>query len=420
MPKNRVNSFLSKKRNLIIVSALIAIIFWFSITIVENPESQRVITGIPVYVDTSGTVIEEQGLNVVGTNVETASIKISGANYVVNSIMPSDISLTPILEGVNASGKYSLKLNAANITGEKIVIESISPETIDVEFDYIDTISFQVQIKVKNASAKKGLVLGPERFTNSEDAYLEVSGPRSIVSQIASVYAVAKADKNEKLSATTSYDAKIELRDADDKKISSDSLKLSFEKISVSVPVYKTKKVPVKCTYTNQPNDFKPKTKISVSEEVIKEIEIEGAPDIIDKTDYIELEAIDFKEIYKGCPPIEKKFVLPSGIFIVDDFESATVEISSSELKNKTFKLSKVVAINNSNNYKVSLNNKFEVKICGEKSVIDNLTSSDLYAQVDLEGKEIGEQSLAVIVKSSKKDNIWQLNDYNAKVNVKK
>ncbi len=84
--------------------------------------------------------------------------------------------------------------------------------------------------------------MGAERFTNSETAKLEVSGPRSTVSKISSVYAEAAADKTKKLKATESYDADIVLYDADNKKISTDGLTMSFKTISVSVPVYKVKK----------------------------------------------------------------------------------------------------------------------------------------------------------------------------------
>ena len=419
MNKLSINSFLSSKKNLIFLSAVIAVIFWFCITIIENPASQRIVTGVPIYFDTSNTVVEQQGLSPIDFNAKdyAVNVKISGPSKFVNGLMPSDIKVTPSLDGVNASGKHTLKLNVTN-SNNNIKIESISPETINVEFDYIDTLTYQVQIKVKNAVAEDGLVLGPERFTNSETAYLKISGPRSKVSKIASVFAVASADKNKKLTATHSFDAKIELRDDKDKKISTDGLTLEYDTVSVSVPVYKTKIVPIKCVYINKPANYKPKVKLTSSGKIIEKIKIEGAPDIIDKTDYVELEAIDFKDVYDN-PKMKKKFALPSGIFIVDDIEKINVSINTSALGTKSFEISRIVPLNNSKNYSVKLGNKIKVKICGKKSVLKKLKASNLFAQVDLDGKAVGEQTLPIVVKSSK-DNIWQIGDYSVKIIISK
>ena len=221
MPKLNVSSWFNNKKFVTILSVVLAFVFWFVITIVENPESERVINGVSVYLDTAGTIVEEQGLSMISdvTAIENVSVKISGRTSLVNAIKAEDLLVKPIFDGVNASGKYTLKLEATNNTNKSIVVESVVPESIDVEFDYIDTINYDVQINVKNAVAAKGLTLGAARFTNAEKMRLEVSGPRSIVSKISSVVAVANGDKSKKLSATESYEAAIKLYDSKNKEI---------------------------------------------------------------------------------------------------------------------------------------------------------------------------------------------------------
>lgn len=422
MAKNQVSKVFENKKLSLLISLLLAIAFWFTITIIENPESERVINGIQVYLGTEGTIVAEQGLSIVNQDESNqyASIKISGARYVVNSISPEDILVNPSFEDINAAGKYSVKLNAINNSTKNFVIESVIPEKIDIELDYIDTVSYDVQIKVKGATAAKGLSLGIERFTNTQEARLEVSGPRSIVSTIDSVYAEATANKKEKLSATKSFNADIVLYDIDGKKISTDNLELSFETISVSVPVLKSKTVPIRCAYSNKPQEYTPIATITSNGKALSQIKIEGSPDIVDQTDFVELESIDFSTISRKNNTFVKGLVLPSGVSTVDEISGVKVKLQTSNIKSARFNIKSAVGINNNDNLKINLLQPISTVVCGEKNVIDALNDSNLYAEIDLDGKVVGEQSVTVRIKSRVKDNVWQFGNYEAKISVTK
>ncbi len=423
MPKLSVSSWFNNKKFITILSVVLAFVFWFVITIVENPESERVINGVSVYLDTAGTIVEEQGLSMISdvTAIENVSVKISGRTSLVNSIKAEDLLVKPIFDGVNASGKYTLKLEATNNTNKSIVVESVVPESIDVEFDYIDTINYDVQINVKNAVAAKGLTLGAARFTNAEKMRLEVSGPRSIVSKISNVVAVANGNKSKKLTATESYEATIRLYSSKNKEISPEGLTLSYDTVSVSLPVLKSKYVPIRCTYSNKPADYTPIASVIINQKETSKIKIEGSPDIVDKTTFVELEAIDFLNVSRRNNVFTKKIVLPSGVSLVsNNADSVEVKLDTRHIRTKSFEVTTAVAINNKNNYKVKLSSPIVVKICGSKSVIKSLKSSNLSAVIDLDGKALGEQTIPVTIKSNIKDNIWQFGTYDAKVTVSK
>ena len=423
MSNFKISSLFDNKKFTTVLSILLAVVFWFVITLVENPESERVINGVPVYLDMKGTIVEEQGLSIISdtTAFENVSVKVTGRTSLVNSIKSEDLLVKPVLDGVNAAGKFTLKLEPTNNTNKGFVVESVTPESIDVEFDYIDTINFDVQIKVKNAVADKGLTLGAARFTNAEKMRLEVSGPRSVISKISTVAAVAYGNKSKKLSATESYDAEIKLYNAKNKEIKSDRLNLSFKTVSVSLPVLKSKMVPIRCTYTNKPDDFTPVATVVVNKKETSAIEIEGSPDIIDKTNFVELESVDFLTVSKTNNEFSKNIVLPSGVSLVSkDVESVKVKLDTKSLTTKTFKVATAVAINNKNNYNVKLTDPISVKICGDEKVIDALSSADLNAVIDLDGKELGEQTIPVTIKSTLKDNVWQYGTYDAKINIYK
>ncbi len=195
---------------------------------------------------------------------------------------------------------------------------------------------------------------------------------------------------------------------------------MSFKTISVSVPVYKIKTVPIKCAYTNKPADYTPVATVKLGDREVTEIEVEGTPDIINKIDFVELEAIDFYKIGKTSNTFSKAFVLPSGVTTAEEQPTPQITLDTANLKVKTFKITRVVAVNNDKNYTIKLNQPVTVKICGPKNAIDSLKASQLYAEVDLKGKTVGEQSLSIKAKSSVKDNVWQTDSIEAKVTVSK
>lgn len=422
MAKLQESKLFSNKKFSLFISFILALAFWFVITLVEYPNTERVINGVPLYLDTKGTVVGQQGLSIINEteDVKYVSVKISGARYVVNSVTPEDILVIPSFEDVNAAGKYSVKLNPTNNTAKAFTVESVTPASMELELDYIDTVSMDVQIKVKGAVAAEGLSLGTERFTNSEKASLEISGPRAVVSTISDVYAEVQADKSQKLSATKSYEADIVLYTKKGKKVNTDKLTLGFDKINVSVPVLKTKTVPVRCAYSNKPQGYTPVATLTVNGKEINKIKIEGAPDIIDQTSFVELESIDFFGVSKKRNTFKKSLVLPSGVSVVDDVDTVKVKLDTSNIENKKFKVNSVVAINNPNNLKITLVQPLSVVVCGENAVINQLNDSSFYAEIDLDGKAEGEQSVTVTIKSKDKDNVWQYGNYEAKISVTK
>ncbi len=422
MAKTQGGHLMGNKKFSLLISLVVALCFWFVITLIENPSSERVLNGVQFYLDTKGTIVEQQGLSVInGTDkMQYVSVKISGASYVVNSVSPEDILVTPSFEDINAAGNYSIKLNPTNNSAKSFTIESVTPSTIDLELDYIDTVNFDVQIKVKGAVAAKGLILGTERFTNTESANLEISGPRAIVSTISSAYAEVQADKKQKLSATKSYDADIVLYNKEGKKINTDKLTLSFDTINVSVPVLKTKTVPIRCAYTNKPTQYTPVATVIINGKEVNQVKIEGSPDIIDQTSFIELESIDFFGVTKKKNTFQKAFVLPSGVSLVDEIKSIKVKLDTSDIVSKSFQVNSAVAVNNKNNLKVTLLQPINAKVLGKSSIINQLSGAKLFAEIDLDGKAEGEQSVNVIIKSSEKDNVWQYGTYEAKISVTK
>ena len=411
-----LRTLLDNRRFSIIFSVTLAFIVWMAVVINQTPTIDRTITGLKVTIDTEGTVAGELGLDEVTGAVSTVvTIKVSGPAYVVSNLKESDFVISPSLANVTAPGTYTIPLTATKLNfGNEFSVTSITPSQLTLTFDYIDTKQITVVPIVNGVSAVQGLVAEEPVISNADESTVTVKGPRTEMSKIATVNAVV--NKQEVLSETKTYDADIVLLDKNGEELDKSKYTLSAETVKVSVPISKRKTVPVRADFTNAPEGYGEFINYSVS---VREVDIIGPAATVDQMDEVVLSPIDFFSISKENHKFDMAPVLSDGVKILDNIEAITVDIDTSGFAERTFTVSNVVAINNSNNYTVTLNSNIKnVKICAPREIINNIRQDTVYAVVDLTGKSAGEYNAAATIYSYSDKRIWQVGTYQASITI--
>ena len=408
------------KRFALTFSLIFAFVFWLIIAIEQNPERERTFNKIPVTINTQGSAMESLGIDIINdVSDKNVSVTVFGPNYIVSSLKSEDIIVTASVSDVVTPGTYELKLSAhqnGNEDGYSFV--SVSPSTIRVTCDYVDTKEFTVSAKADGVSASisSNLVKEEPLISDAENATVTIKGPRTVIQKISSVVAVSH-DKAT-LEATKKFDAEIELFDENGNEIDKSNLSLSIEKVSIMVPISKKavlKVVPVFKNLTNQTTKDVLKYDLSVSE-----VTVIGPPATIESMKEVSLEDIDIREISTTNNSFTKKLILPDGVKLQDNVESVSVKIKTDDLIEKSFSVSNIKYENLSSNLTVPKNSTIKnVKICGKKDEIKKLVSSDLVAIADLSEKKAGEYIVEVKIKSDKYPNIWQVGSYTVSVTIK-
>ena len=430
--KKSIKNLLNNNNFLILVSLIAAIIFWLVLTVSEA-DSQNTISGINVSIPIENSVVGDMGLDVIGNkDGYKASVTVKGPAYVVGSLTPDDIAVTASISNVTTSGNYELELRATKQAGSvnnEFEIASISPSNIIVSFDFIDTKVFTVTAQAIGASAVEGLVAENPVIIDNASANLTFKGTRGNMEKIARVVAVA--DVNEVLDKTKSYTAFLKAYDSEDKELSLANYTittadgLAVEGVEISVPISKTKTVPVKARFVNVPNVYQNKPiSYSLSE---SKLDIIGPPETIENITDVSLGEIDFDQITDDNQVFRVPVVLPEGVKSADNIETVTVTINGLDnFAVRTFTISNVkVSFDNgiSNETGVasaSLSRSIKnVKIYGPKSVVDKLSSDNLYAYVNIGGLKAGEHKVTARIKCSSSDEVWQVGSYTATINVK-
>lgn len=255
--KFNLHALFSDNRFLLVISLIIAIVFWAAVCISFSPETEVVVENVPIKIDTENSVPEQYGLRMFGDNSYTVDITVSGSRYVVGGKLLSadDFKVTASTALVTSAGTHSLqvKVTKANESAD-FTIESISENFINVYFD--EYAEKQANLLV-NADTDN---VAPDGYMIDTDLIMDtktvlVGGPALEISQLDSVVANLNIDRE--LKESTAFNVPMVA-------INKSGAALKFVTIdgeenatvTVTVPVYKIEELPVTLDFTNSPSKF--------------------------------------------------------------------------------------------------------------------------------------------------------------------
>ena len=419
--KNFFKSFhlrklLGNKRFTVPFSLGLAFVLWLVITINQNPVIERSFSDMTINVNLENTFASDKGMSIVDDiSTQKFTVVVRGASYAVSSITSGDINVYASAASVDAPGEYNLDVMASKTNQlANYEILSVTPSTMKVSFDYIDTKDFTIKPKTEGATAKDGLIAENGIVSGTENDTVTISGPRTVMNKISSVVALAKVDKT--LDVSETFDADIVLYDEQGNQISDEHLTLSINKVKVTVPISKTKTVPVLVDFTNLPNGFD-KNSISYSLNY-SSVTLIGKPETVDKTESVILSPIDLTAVSPTANSFDVSAKLPEGVRLVDNIEYFNVKLNIDNYSQKVITVSDITCNGLGSGLKIqNIAEIKNVRICGPKSVIKNIGSA--YAEIDLSGKTAGQHSLEVNISFKENNNIWAIGTYTTTVSIK-
>ena len=414
----KLKKLLDNKRFTLPFSVFLAFVLWLVIVNSQNPIIERSITDMSVNVNLENTFASENGMSIVSDfSTQKFTVVVRGATYAVSSLKGDEINVFASAASVDAPGEYNLDVVATtNNTMSGFEVLSVTPATVKVSFDYIDTEEFTIKPKAEGVTAKEGLIVDTLAVSGTEKDTITISGPRTIMTKIDSVVALAKVNKT--LDVSETFDADILIYDAEGNEISSENLTLSTKKVKVTVPISKTKTVPIVVDFSNLSDNF---NKESISYTVnYSEVTIIGKPEVVDKINNITLSAIDISNVTPTANSFDVSAKLPEGIRFVDKIETFTVKLEVGKYEQKVLNISEVQYVGLGKGLKtegaVEIKN---VKICGPKNSIRKINSDDVYAEINLTDKTVGQHSVEVVIKFKTANNVWAIGTYTANVTIK-
>ena len=340
-------------------------------------------------------------------------------NYEIGTYTENDITATVNLDDVTKAGTYQLDIDvkSAHAT-DRCKILSVTPSTVEVKFDQIDTISMDVNISAPNVSAEDGYTLWK---TSVHPGKIEISGPENELEKIAKVEAVYSDAQTLSDDMTVTTDTLL-LYDENNNLLGSSDYTIENTLVNIKFVVYKKVTSTLVPQFTDQPPGFDINSlPVSLSADTIQFI----TPQLdADPTEETLLSPISMYDISRGkIFKTDISTLLSTGEIAQSGIEQVELTIDLSDYTTASFTIpaENVTFTNVPAGKTAALDNEqiMNVTIIGPSEIIEKLKLKDLKAEVDLSDISAnGSVSHEVKIYSEKYNNIWNIGTHETVLTV--
>lgn len=378
--KSKFSRILSNDVTLMVLSLLLAFVFWFIVNASSQTDSNVTISNIPVTIELSQDAVDD-GLQVFSGADTTASVEVSGNRITVGSLTPADIQVAALQSNlIIAPGSYTLELSAKK-TGVKTnynFASNVSPSTITI---YVD------KFKEKTFDITDQLVYKVEEGyyanTSLSEATVTLSGPESEISAIDKV--VVQGELQGTVNTTNSGEFDLVYLNKEGERVDINMSTASISSVLASLTPLPTLDVRLDLDVVNAPESYpditiKPdKIKIAAEQSVLDDIE----------DNVVNIGTLDFSKLLNKNNALTYDITLPNGCKNLSDSTTAKVSINLSSYDRKKLTVDNFSSTNiDLSTYSVVFNtSSIEVLVCGPSNEIDKLNSGDVIPTVDFKDK---------------------------------
>ena len=409
--KNVILNFLNDlKRNYktLILAFLLSFTLWIVVSIQVFPTVEKEVNNIAVEAHLTDYMIQNN-LQIVNDINQTVNVKIQGKRYDISRLDSQDFYAAADLSEVTSAGKYNVSLEVFAKTNEDYTLLEIEPKTLLLEIDKIITKEFPITGTAPDISLPEGFYA--DDVTTSPET-ISVTGSASMLDKIDRIE--ARSTFHGDIMESTQTNSEIIIYGSNGTKIVSDKLKLSTEIVTVNIPIFKQKELPLKLTI-NYPSGFDADSlKYEISPD---KITIAAPDNTIDNQSALDIGTINLSDITPNSNTY-LPIVLPDGYKNLSGNNSARITWKTENygLLDYIVTSENIEIKGTPDNYNVSLTTTaLTVTVTGPSDLITGFASGDITATVNLMGLTLrpGTQDVTATVQiKGSGQKCWVTGDY--------
>ena len=381
------------------LALVIAFFVWFIVMNVEDATTIKTISGVEVEMLNGDTILEKGNVYDI-TDGEVISIVVKGPRSTIEGLTASDFKATADLSHLSITNSTTINVvpnsNVKESAAKKIEITPVDEYvTLSIEEEVEKSVPVKV---ITTGNVADGYALGDATCTPN---MVTVYGPGSVVSNI--VEARAVVDVNGSLSEVETTSG-VGCIDGYGSAVQKDNVSLSTDNVKVTIPVYKTKEIPIKVSTIGSPHDgfgvhgvnYEPSS-----------IQIAGEQSVLDS-----IESIDIKDVIitDATDNIEKNIkldeYLPSDVFVAStDNTEVAISVEILPYTENEIPITKndigIKGTSEALEYNIESLNVANIKVTGFTEDIENLKISDLEPVVSVNDKGPGKHEVDITFKES-------------------
>ena len=367
-----------------VTALLFSILLWWSVVNIDDPiDKKNFFAEVELY---NTDVIEKKGESFQIVGSQTITVTVKARRKVLESIKASDIVATADFTEYDETTK--LVPVRVKVSGYESRCEEVSaqPRNLQLKTEKIEKKTFPVYT-VRTGEIRSGYVVAN---MVSIPQYIDVSGPRSVVSQINKV--VAKVDVTG-LSKSSILQAELIYYDYADSVIEKSSLTTEYDKggVAVDVELWRTKALEL--NFDTSGISVAPGYVFDRIEVEPQSIRVAGSDNIIIPMDKIEIvkEALQTDELSENQQVVvDITKYLPEGIILADQDATnvvVTIIVERTGIKTISIPARSLKVDNASDEFEIAYDGiqDVELKFEGPNDELKNLTSDMIVASIDLD-----------------------------------
>ena len=396
----------------ILMSAAIALGLWLYVITVEQPESEMTYYNIPVVLQNED-IWAERGLMIVSER-PTVTLHLSSTRTNLNQLNESNINVIANVNSIVTAGTHELTYNVAypgNVPSGAVSRQSSRPNMITLKVENRITRQIPV-IPVYSGSVAEGLLADRENLV-LDNAFIEVSGPESVVEKIAQAAIFVNLEGQ---TQTIVQECTYTLCDESGEPVDSQWVTTNVEVVNLTLTVRQVKEVRLSVKIVDGGGATALTSSVNVEPKTIR---VSGSEALLNGLDVLELGTINLGEIADD-KTLTMPITLPEGITNETGITEATVTVHFPNLTTKTMSVDNIELINIPDGLEAELVTKImEINLRGPKGLIEDITEEQVTVKVDLSEAQTGTDKYVVTIEfGSGFAGVGALNSYTVMVTL--
>lgn len=398
-----------------VVSILLAVVFWSYVRTEQDVEQEFTLRGVPVQV-TGENILENQNMTVAGLSQKTVSLRLSCPISVERQLSNRNVSVTVDVSRCSSAQDYELIYTInypENVNPNNVQVLQRTPQRITVSVEQMYTNTYEIEF-IHRGSVAPGYQSGTAVINPT---LVTVSGPEDYVKQVNKVVAVLT---QEELSSRFSGDLPLVLLDAEGNILTDLDVKLSATTAYVTLPVVVVKEVPLTVNLIGgggaAPEDavctIEPQDTITVS----------GSEEDLAGLNALNLGDVDLAQIIGTSETRTFQIQLDPRFENVSGISEVQVTIHLKDLDTKDFQVENIELINTPDAYTAySATQMRTITLRGDQEALDAISPSQIQIVADLSNIAAeGSYPVPVRVYLNASGNVGVVGSYTIIVNVKR
>lgn len=307
---------ITKNWGLKLVSFLFAAMLWIIVTNINDPVSPLEIENIPVTIKNADLITDKGQIYEVLENTDRVDVLIRAPRSIIDTLDVSNVIAEADMNDLTNVDTIPIRLST-NKYNDKLESIRGNIDSVKLNIENKQTRSFPIRANV-TGEVKEGYMVGN---VSTEQNLIRVSGPQSVISQIAR--AQADVDVSAAFTGNIGTDSDIRLYNEDGVEIRSQSIEKNISKVRVNVEILEKKSVPIVYRASGTPADGFRMTGVITGSR--NNITIAGKSETLRNIGSIDIPetAIDVTDAQESVETvIDLNDYLPEGVRMVeDDFE---------------------------------------------------------------------------------------------------